>query len=97
MLHSPRSGRFESSRTIGELVNEGDVIATVDGEPIIAKIGGKLRGLLTSGLMVSDHFKVADIDPRGLEADHTTISDKAYAIAGSVLEVLEGFGRNVVR
>lgn len=97
VLHSPRSGRFESSRTIGELVNEGDVIATVDGEPIIAKIGGKLRGLLTSGLMVSDHFKVADIDPRGLEADHTTISDKAYAIAGSVLEVLEGFGRNVVR
>ncbi|HPZ15403.1 MAG TPA: selenium-dependent molybdenum cofactor biosynthesis protein YqeB [Sphaerochaeta sp.] len=97
VLHSPRSGRFESSRTIGEMVNEGDVIATVDGEPIIAKIGGKLRGLLRSGLAVSDHFKVADIDPRGLEADHTTISDKAYAIAGSVLEVLEGFGRNVVR
>lgn len=97
VLHSPKAGLFESDRAIGELVNEGDVIATVDGEPIVAKIGGKLRGLLKSGLMTSAHFKVADIDPRGVDADHTTISEKAYAIGGAVLEVLEGFVRNVVR
>lgn len=97
VLHSPRAGIFNSDRTIGELVEEGDVIATVDGEPIIAKISGKLRGLLKSGLPTTEHFKVADIDPRDKDADHLTISDKAYAIAGGVLEVLEGFDRNMVR
>ena len=97
VLHSPRAGIFNSDRTIGELVEEGDVIATVDGEPIIAKISGKLRGLLKSGLPTTEHFKVADIDPRGKDANHLTISDKAYAIAGGVLEVLEGFDRNMVR
>ncbi len=97
VLHSPRAGIFTSERSIGELVEVGDVIATVDGEPIIAKISGKLRGLLMSGLPTTEHFKVADIDPRGIDADHTTISDKAYAIGGAVLEVLEGFGRNMLR
>ncbi|MCK9548567.1 MAG: selenium-dependent molybdenum cofactor biosynthesis protein YqeB, partial [Sphaerochaeta sp.] len=97
VLHSPKAGIFSSERTIGELVNEGDIIATVDGEPIIAKISGKLRGLLKSGLPTTEHFKVADIDPRGIDADHTTISDKAWAIGGAVLEVVEGFGRNMAR
>lgn len=97
VLHSPKAGIFESDRSIGELVKEGDIIATVDGEPIVAKISGKLRGLLMSGLPTTEHFKVADIDPRGVDADHTTISEKAYAIGGAVLEVLEGFARNTVR
>ncbi|MDX9915467.1 MAG: selenium-dependent molybdenum cofactor biosynthesis protein YqeB [Sphaerochaeta sp.] len=97
VLHSPKAGIFQSERTIGELVNAGDIIATVDGEPIIAKISGKLRGLLKSGLPTTEHFKVADIDPRGVDADHTTISDKAWAIGGAVLEVVEGFGRNMMR
>ena len=91
VLHSPKAGIFNSNLTIGELVHAGQVIATVDTEPITAPIDGKLRGLLNSGLYVSEHFKVADIDPRGAEADHTTVSEKAYAIAGAVLEVLDGF------
>lgn len=91
VLHSPKAGIFNSNLTIGELVHAGQVIATVDAEPITAPIDGKLRGLLNSGLYVSEHFKVADIDPRGAEADHTTVSEKAYAIAGAVLEVLDGF------
>ncbi|NLE16838.1 MAG: EF2563 family selenium-dependent molybdenum hydroxylase system protein [Spirochaetales bacterium] len=91
VLHSPKDGIFKSEYTIGALVHAGEVIATVDGEPILAPIDGKLRGLLNSGLPVTKHFKVADIDPRGDEADHTTVSEKAYAIGGAVLEALDGF------
>lgn len=91
VLHSPKAGIFTSECKVGDLVSKGSVIAWVDGQPIIAPIGGKLRGLLNSGLSVSEHFKVADIDPRGENADHLTVSEKAYAIAGGVLEALDGF------
>ncbi|MPN31370.1 hypothetical protein SDC9_178844 [bioreactor metagenome] len=91
MLHSKTSGIFTSSLGIGDLVTKGQVIAKVGEEEVIAPIDGKLRGLLHSGLSVPPKFKIADIDPRGELADHTTISEKAMAIAGSVLEVLDGF------
>ena len=38
-------------------------------------------------------MKIADIDPRGKDADYLTVSDKALAIAGGVLEALDGFSR----
>ena len=52
--------------------------------------------MLHEGLYVTEGFKVADIDPRGKGADYTTPSDKAYAIAGGVLECVDAFfsGRN---
>ncbi len=91
VVHSPKAGIFDSELVIGALVHAGQVIATVDGQPVPAPIDGKLRGLLNCGLPVGEHFKIADIDPRGEQADHTTVSEKAYAIAGAVLEVLDGF------
>jgi len=35
---------------------------------------------------VSGGFKIGDIDPRGAAADYTSVSDKARAIGGGVLE-----------
>ncbi|NBK23387.1 MAG: EF2563 family selenium-dependent molybdenum hydroxylase system protein, partial [Spirochaetia bacterium] len=94
VLHSETSGIFTSSLAIGDLVTKGQVIAKVGEMEVIATIDGKLRGLLHNGLSVPPKFKIADIDPRSDQADHTTISEKAMAIAGSVLEVLDGFLHN---
>ncbi|MFA6732873.1 MAG: selenium-dependent molybdenum cofactor biosynthesis protein YqeB, partial [Sphaerochaeta sp.] len=94
VLHSTTSGVFSSTCAIGDLVTKGQVIAKVGEEDVIATIDGKLRGLLHNGLSVPPKFKIADIDPRSELADHTTISEKAMAIAGSVLEVLDGFLHN---
>nr|WP_321298683.1 selenium-dependent molybdenum cofactor biosynthesis protein YqeB [uncultured Sphaerochaeta sp.] len=94
VLHSTTSGVFFSTCAIGDLVTKGQVIAKVGEEDVIATIDGKLRGLLHNGLSVPPKFKIADIDPRSELADHTTISEKAMAIAGSVLEVLDGFLHN---
>lgn len=91
VIHSPASGIFREASSIGDIVKAGDVIAYIDDTPVIASIDGKLRGLLHSGLFVPVGFKIADIDPRGLDADHTTISDKARAIGGGVLEAVDGF------
>ncbi len=91
VIHSPASGIFEGVRSIGDIVRKGDIIARVGDYDILASIDGKLRGLLRSGLHVPQGFKVADIDPRGEKADHLTISDKARAIAGGVLEAVDAF------
>ncbi|WP_320123088.1 selenium-dependent molybdenum cofactor biosynthesis protein YqeB [uncultured Sphaerochaeta sp.] len=91
VLHSPAEGVFSSDHQIGDLVKQGEVIAKVGEVDVIATIDGKLRGLLNNGLKVPEHFKIADIDPRGEYADHTTVSEKAMAIGGAVLEAVDGF------
>ena len=91
VIHSPAAGIFISDHTLGDLVTTGEVIAHVGTTPVYATLDGMLRGLLNNNLEVPKGFKIADIDPRGTEADFTTVSDKAKAIGGSVLEVLDGF------
>ena len=93
VIHSPSAGIFRGVKAIGDIVRKGDVIAYAGSTPVLATIDGKLRGLLHDGLEVPEGFKIADIDPRGEKADHTTISDKARAIAGGVLEAADRFAR----
>ncbi|RJX28631.1 MAG: EF2563 family selenium-dependent molybdenum hydroxylase system protein [Dethiobacter sp.] len=88
LLRAPASGKFVPLKEIGELVQKGQVVATVEGVPIIAEISGLLRGMLFPGLEVQEGMKVGDIDPRGKEIDCDTISDKARAVAGGVLEAI---------
>ncbi|STQ67239.1 selenium-dependent molybdenum hydroxylase system protein, YqeB family [Hafnia alvei] len=59
---------------------------------MFAPLSGMVRGLLSEGLEVSAGFKIGDIDPRGVEADYTTVSDKARAIGGAVLEAMMKLG-----
>ena len=91
VIHSPIAGVFNGHRSIGDIVSKGDIIADVSGTPVVASIDGMLRGLLSSGLYVPEGFKIADIDPRGADADYLTVSDKARAIAGGVLEAVDHF------
>ncbi len=53
---------------------------------MVALIGGVVRGLLRSGLTVRAGQKIGDVDPRGERRLCFTISDKANAVAGGVLE-----------
>ena len=47
-----------------------------------------VRGLMQSGLQVAEGEKIGDVDPRSNRAHCFTISDKALAIAGGVLEAV---------
>ena len=91
VIHSPCSGTFRSVKKIGDIVAKGDVIAEVNGMPVRATIDGMIRGLLHDGLDVPEHFKIADIDPRGGRADYLTCSDKAKALGGAVLEAVMNY------
>ncbi len=63
-------------------------MGSVDGSPIKAQIKGVLRGIVRSGLEVDENSKIGDIDPRGVKSYCFTISDKANAVAGGVLEAV---------
>ena len=91
VIHSPCSGTFHAVRKIGDIVAKGDVIAKVGDTPVHASIDGMIRGLLHDGLDVPEHFKIADIDPRGSRADYLTCSDKARALGGAVLEAVMNY------
>ena len=88
IIRACRDGIFHPVAHIGDTVAEGDVVATVDGEPVYALMPGTVRGMLPDGLRVKQGMKSGDIDPR-CEYNHCfTISDKARAIGGGVLEGL---------
>lgn len=88
VLRSPCSGIFTSSLTIGTLVKKNDIVGYVDDKPVIALIDGVLRGRIRHNIRVTDKLKIGDIDPRGNRQYCTTISEKARAIGGSVLEAI---------
>ena len=82
------AGTFRGERRIGDRVEAGQMVARVDGEPVVARISGVLRGLLADGLLVHAGMKVGDVDPRGVIEHCFTISDKARAVGGGVLEAI---------
>ena len=82
-------GDLEVLKGVTHVVKKGEVIAYIDKEPVIATIDGVLRGLIRDNFAVWTGLKIADIDPRESEVNNCfTISDKARAIGGSVLEAL---------
>jgi xanthine dehydrogenase accessory factor len=88
VLRTMKKGIFHPQKSIGDRVTEGTVAAVADDYPIIAKIGGIIRGLLREGVEVKKGMKVGDIDPRGKKESCFTVSDKARAIGGGVLEAI---------
>ena len=88
VLRSPADGVFQSDLSIGDEVKQDQVVGTVSGEPVKALIKGILRGLIRPGSCVKKGLKIGDIDPRDDPTYCSTISEKANAIAGGVLEAV---------
>jgi xanthine dehydrogenase accessory factor len=86
VLRAPSDGIYKTLKNIGDTVKKGEEIAYVNNIPVNAKIDGIIRGLLRDGLYVKNGLKLGDVDPRGIKEYCYTISDKARAIAGGVLE-----------
>ncbi|MSP41187.1 MAG: EF2563 family selenium-dependent molybdenum hydroxylase system protein [Deltaproteobacteria bacterium] len=88
VLRAPRSGCFKSLRDIGDRIGAGEIVAEVDGAPVRAEIAGLIRGMLHDGIQIGAGVKVGDIDPRGESEYCDSISDKARAIGGGVVEAI---------
>jgi xanthine dehydrogenase accessory factor len=88
VLRAPRSGRFHALRAIGDRVRAGEIVGEVDGVPVPCGIAGVVRGMLQDGIHIGAGVKVGDVDPRWETEYCDTISDKARAIGGGVVEAI---------
>jgi xanthine dehydrogenase accessory factor len=86
VLRAPCAGIIQSKAIIGDVVLEGEIIASVGGKEVLSPFSGVLRGLIQTGLKVHEYDKIGDIDPRGIKEYCFQISDKSLAIGGGVLE-----------
>ena len=91
VLYAPEAGLFTAKRYIGEHVETGEIIGFVDDKPVKSQIKGVLRGVLTSGLLVTKGMKLGDVDARCKDSHCFTISDKALAVGGGVVEAALAF------
>jgi len=88
IIRANSDGKILPVSKIGDYVEKGDIVAYINGIPILAEISGIVRGMLQKDVVVFRGMKSGDIDPR-CEKDHCfTISDKARSIGGGVLEAI---------
>ncbi len=97
VLHAPVAGPVEPCCAIGDRVRAGDPILSIQGVTVCSAIDGVVRGLIRPGFVAKAGLKVADVDPRGEVAHCYTVSDKARAIAGGVLEAILMLGAGAPR
>jgi len=94
VIHAPCTGTLRIIKDISSLVEKNEAIAEIDSTPVRATIKGIIRGMIMDGHAVHKGMKIADIDPRESEIKNCyTVSDKARALGGSVLEAVMNLSR----
>lgn len=92
LVRASAEGRFLPAEAIGSRVKKGQIVGYVETgtgrEPVKAQIDGVLRGILQDGVSVRKGMKAGDVDPRDVEKNCYTVSDKARAVGGGVLEAI---------
>mgnify|MGYP001813049536 CR=1 FL=1 len=88
MIRAPIAGSVQALKNVGDMVEEGELVARVAGTEMRASVAGVIRGLINAGVEVPEGFKIGDIDPRKNLLYCETISDKALAVGGGVLEAI---------
>lgn len=88
LLRAPANGYVFPVHKIGDKVSTGEVVGYVNGVEVCSQLDGILRGLIHPYVYVTPGLKIGDIDPRGDVKHCWSITDKALAIAGGVLEVI---------
>lgn len=93
IIRAACGGEFKALHSIGDMVEKDEVVATSGGMEIRAQMPGIIRGMLQDGVVVTPGMKCGDIDAR-CEKEHCyTISDKARAIGGGVLEAVDRYDK----
>jgi xanthine dehydrogenase accessory factor len=87
VLRSPHEGKVRHAKSLTDAITAGDTVLYVGDTPVRAAIDGIVRGLIRE-IRVRGDEKVGDIEPGCDVSRCRTISDKARAIAGGVLEAI---------
>ncbi len=90
VLRAPADGILHQLADIGVTVSEGDVVATVEAAHALHHQRCLCWGHPAGGDAGVPGMKAGDVDPRGKRVGilHDTVSDKALAVGGGVLEAV---------
>jgi len=88
VLRAPIDGIWQSDLSIGSNIETGQIVGYIGGNEVRAETSGIVRGLIHNATKVSRGMKTGDIDPRNQIEHCFTVSDKANAIAGGVMEAI---------
>lgn len=91
LIRASADGEMHPVAAIGDVVKEGQVVAITGGREVYAQMNGIVRGMLQPDVEVWENLKIGDIDARCERFHCFTISDKARAIGGGVLEAVTRF------
>jgi xanthine dehydrogenase accessory factor len=90
-VYAPVGGRFHSPLSIGDIVDEDEEIASIDGSRLLAPLAGMLRALTRNDVSVTTGTKVIEIDGRGAEAPSPAgIGHRPAKIADGILNAVRG-------
>ena len=88
VLRAPCDGEVQNVLQIGDQVKADERVCDVGETEVRSPISGVLRGIIMHGVEVTKGLKIGDVDPRGIREYCFTVSDKARAIGGGVLEAI---------
>lgn len=88
VLYAPIDGKLEAMRAIGDIIEEGEAIAQINGHTVTAPFTGLLRGLIHPDVEIHKGMKIGDLDPREDPKLCDHVSDRALAVGGGVLEAI---------
>ena len=93
-VYAPAAGIFRTALRVGDMVSEGQEVASIDGVSLQAPISGILRGLTHNGVPVAKRTKVVEVDPRGTQANVIGIAERPRRIATGALEAIRVWERS---
>lgn len=88
VIRAATDGKIEVLSDIGTFVEAEDTIARIGNVEIKSKIKGVVRGMIKNDYYVTRNMKIGDVDPRANIDYCYTVSDKARAVGGGVLEAI---------
>ena len=88
VFRAPAEGIINTGKSIGDSVEQGELIGKVEEGEVKATITGMIRGLIRNGTRVHTGQKIGDIDPRNDKNYINYISDKGRTVSGGVLEAV---------
>ena len=88
VIRAPENGIFEPVVDIGTMVEAEQTVGHIGASQVKVELSGVLRGLIRPHTTVTRGLKIGDVDPRGDTGYCSTISEKARAIGGAVLEAI---------
>jgi len=92
-VYAPAGGVFRTRAQIGDAVEAGQPVATIDDVLLVAPLSGIVRGLTHDAVPVTPRTKVIEIDPRGEIAEVSGIGERPRRIADGVVAVLHALNR----